>query len=223
MSIFETTAPCDDPAAKTCCDACTAYTARLFGRRKFLTGVAAFGASAVLGRRESAAQTSPPASKPFRIDIHQHISSPAFIKEIAGRKTGQVPLMMWTPQQSIDDMDQGGVATAILSVSEPSVFFGNYDAAIALARESNDYGAKIISDYPGRFGMFGTLPLPDVPGSLREIEYVLDTLKFDGVCMMTDYGGKFLATPLLRRLWKNSTGARPSSTLTRSMRRAAKI
>ncbi len=135
MNIFEATAPCSDPAAKLCCDACTALTAKFYGRREFLTGAAALGAGTVLGARRGAAQTPAAASKPFRIDIHHHISSPAFIKEITGRKTGQVPLMKWTPQQSIDDMDQGGVATAILSVSEPSVFFGNYDAAIALARE----------------------------------------------------------------------------------------
>lgn len=197
MNVFKAASGCEDRAATLRCDAGTGHTAACYGRRGFLTGMAALGAGAVFGPKSSVAQTPAVTTKPFRIDIHHHISSPAFIKEIAGRRTGQVPLMKWTPQQSLDDMDQGGVATAILSISEPSVFFGNYDAAIALARESNDYGAKLISDYPGRFGMFGTLPLPDVPGSLREIEYVLDTLKFDGVCMMTDYNGKYLGDPAL--------------------------
>ena len=58
--------------------------------------------------------------------------------------------MKWTPAQSIDDMDKGGVATSILSISEPSVFFENFDSARALARETNDYGATVISDCPGR-------------------------------------------------------------------------
>ena len=103
--------------------------------------------------------------------------------------------MKWTVAQSIDDMDRGGVATSILSISEPSVFFGNFNSARKLARETNEFGAKVIADNPGRFGMFATLPLPDVEGSLREIEYALDTLKMDGVCMMTDYQGKFLGDP----------------------------
>src|SRR5665213_3412957 len=178
------------------CDSGHIQTAACCGKRSFLTGMAALAAGTILGARMGAAQTPTGGVKPSRIDTHHHICSPGFIKEISGRRTGQMPLMKWTPAQSIDDMDKGGVATSILSISEPSVFFGNYDAAIALARESNDYGAKIISDFPGRFGMFGTLPLPDVPGSLREVEYVLDTLKFDGVCMMTDYEGKFLGDPV---------------------------
>jgi len=178
------------------------------GRRGFLTGLAALGAGTVLGTRRSAAQAPAPA-KPFRIDVHHHFSSPGFIAEITGRKTGQVPLMRLTAQKSIEDMDKGGVATSILSVSEPSVFFGNYDAAQTLARETNEFGARLVAEYPGRFGLFGTVPLPDVEGSLKEIEYVLDTLKADGICMMTDYEGKFLGdpafTPVMEELNRRKT------------------
>jgi 6-methylsalicylate decarboxylase len=163
-------------------------------RRQVLMGLAGLGAGAPLGPRESAGQTAAPA-KPFRIDVHHHFSSPGFIAEITGRRTGQVPLMRLTAEKSLADMDAGGVATAILSISEPSVFFGNYDAARKLARETNDFAARMMAEHPGRFGLFGTVPLPDVDGTLHEIEYALDTLKADGICMMTDYDGKFLGDP----------------------------
>lgn len=175
------------------CNSASVHTGACCNRRGFLTGLGAFGCGTFLGSRASAAQT--PRGKPFRIDVHHHFSSPGFISEITGRKTGQVPLMRLTAAKSIEDMDKGGVATSIVSISEPSVFFGNFDAARALARETNDFGARLMAEYPGRFGLFATLPLPDVEGSFREIEYALDTLKADGVCMMTDYEGKFLGDP----------------------------
>ena len=142
----------------------------------------------------------------FTISIHQENNYPPH------KPPSNIDLNMWdraddveylgelipVVQKSLDDMDKGGVATEILSRSEPSVFFGNYDSARKLARETNDFAAKLISDYPGRFGMFATVPLPDVEGSLREIEYALDTLKMDGICMMTDYQGKFLGDPMFR-------------------------
>jgi predicted TIM-barrel fold metal-dependent hydrolase len=91
-------------------------------------------------------------------------------------------------------MDQAGVDLAILSSPVP---FGDdrisdrRDAGIA-ARDTNEFGARIVSNYKGRFGLFATLPLPDVDASLREIEYAFDTLKADGVGILTSYGSRWL-------------------------------
>ena len=164
------------------------------GRREFLVGFAAAGATALVPDVLGAAQGRPASSAaaPHRIDVHYHFSSPGFIAAIRARNTGQTALMNWTPAKALEDMDRDGVATSIVSTSEPSVWFGDNAAARALARECNEYGARLVADRPTRFGMFATLPLPDVDGSLREIEYAFDTLKADGVCFMSSYQGKYL-------------------------------
>ncbi len=165
-------------------------------RRELLFGMAALGAAAVIPTFGSAAQTgTTPAARPFRIDTHHHFSVPKLIAESTAKGITQTGLQDWTPQKSIDQMDKGGVATSIISISDPGVWFGDNAAARALARECNDFAAKTIKDYPGRFGLFATLPLPDVEGALREIEYAFDTLKADGACVLSSYGGKYLGTP----------------------------
>ena len=167
-------------------------------RRRFLTGLAATGAAALFPDGRSGAQAPSSSGPPARrIDVHCHFSSPGFIQTIKARNTGQMPLMAWTPARTIEDMDRDGVATSIVSTSEPGVWFGDNEAARRLARECNEYGAKLMANHPGRFGVFATLPLPDVDGALREIEYALDTLKADGVCFMSSYQGKYLGDPFL--------------------------
>jgi predicted TIM-barrel fold metal-dependent hydrolase len=101
----------------------------------------------------------------------------------------------WTPEKSLEDMDRAGVATSILSVTIPGVWLGDVEKSRQLTRACNEYGARLVTDHPGRFGMFPALPLPDVEGSLREIEYVLDVLKADGIGLLTSYGDKWLGDP----------------------------
>jgi 6-methylsalicylate decarboxylase len=165
-------------------------------RRDLLFGIAAVGASAVLPGFGSEAQTGSAApARPFRIDTHHHFTVPKLLAESAAKGVTQAGLRDWTPQKSLDQMDKGGVATSIISISDPGVWFGDNAAARALARECNDYCVKVMKDYPGRFGLFATLPMPDIEGSLLEIEYAFDTLKADGACLLSSYVGKYLGNP----------------------------
>jgi predicted TIM-barrel fold metal-dependent hydrolase len=59
----------------------------------------------------------------------------------------------------------------------------------------NEYGAKMMSDYKGRFGLFALLPMPSVDDCLKEIEYALDTLKADGIGLLTSIGPRYLGDP----------------------------
>jgi predicted TIM-barrel fold metal-dependent hydrolase len=167
-------------------------------RREFLLGLGALGASALIPELTSAQTSDAAPARPLRIDTHHHFTVPGLRAEVT--KAGQQPLLNWTPQTSLDDMDKGGVATAILSVGDPGLWFGDNEAARKLARDVNEYAAKLVRDYPGRFGMFVGLPLPDVEGALRELEYGLDTLHADGVCVLSSYQGNYLGNPLFAPL-----------------------
>jgi predicted TIM-barrel fold metal-dependent hydrolase len=93
-------------------------------------------------------------------------------------------------------MDRGGVATALLSLPHSvQIWPGNNQEACALAREWNEFMAKMAADHRGRFGIFAALPILDIDGSLKEIAYALDTLKADGVALMTNIGDKWLGDP----------------------------
>jgi predicted TIM-barrel fold metal-dependent hydrolase len=127
------------------------------------------------------------------IDVHHHIAPPAYIAQ-GGAGVG-APLKTWSLAKSLEDLAQGGVARAIVSVTQLAKHIAGDEQRRTLARNCNDYAAKLVADHRGKFGMFTVLPLPDVDGTLREIEYGLDVLKADGVGMYTCYHDKWMGDP----------------------------
>ena len=170
-------------------------------RRKFLKALAVAGAGAALPGRGILAQAISPSVRPMagRVDMHHHIFPPFYVKAMEEQmRASGFTLRPWTPAISIDMMDKHGIATAFFSPVQRLVMDSMSDRSENgrnLARQHNEYGAQLVKDYPGRFGHFATLPLPDTDGSLKEIAYSLDTLKADGIALWTSYMDKWLGDP----------------------------
>jgi predicted TIM-barrel fold metal-dependent hydrolase len=147
------------------------------------------------------AQTSNVA-KSRLVDVHHHFVPPFYLSEnrdrIAAAAGGRMhpAYLSWVPEQSLTAMDKQGVATAVLSLTTPGVWFGDARAAARTARQVNDYAADLARSHPGRFGLFAAIPLPDTESSLREIEYAFGVLQADGIGVMSSYEDKWLGEPV---------------------------
>jgi 6-methylsalicylate decarboxylase len=136
-----------------------------------------------------------------RVDVHHHFYPPQYLEAMEltggrGRGGGAFPAVaQWIPARTIEEMDKHAVQTAILSLSPPGPRMLDREGNRKLGRICNDYGAQMARDYPGRFGLFAPMPMPDVEGTLREIAYALDVLKADGIELMTSYGNTWLGHP----------------------------
>jgi predicted TIM-barrel fold metal-dependent hydrolase len=177
--------------------------AQCTSRREFLKSTAMLGASALLSPRLLQVQIGAQGadSNPRRIDVHSHILPPVYMREARERILAIADINLdtltnWTITRTIEDMDRNGTATAITSLGLPGVSLGNQEAARKLARTCNEFAAQLVRDNPGRFGLFTTLPMPDLKGSLREIEYGYDQLQADGVGLLTSYGNKWPGDPV---------------------------
>ena len=139
--------------------------------------------------------------KPYRIDTHHHLFPPQWLADHGQKVMASNPslprslALEWIPQVSLEAMDRFDIATAILSVTTPGAWFGDLHKARKMARYCNEWGARLVGDHSGRFGMFATMTLNDVDGSLRELEYALDVLKLDGIGLMTSCEGKWPGDP----------------------------
>jgi predicted TIM-barrel fold metal-dependent hydrolase len=178
------------------CDDTLSLTGANLSRRRFLgqaAGAAAVAATALGPFGQAKAQGADP--KPYRIDVHHHLSPPTYIQAATANNFGEGLMRGWTVEKSLADMDAAGIAVSMLSVTQPGVNFTSGEVARKLCRECNEYAAKLISDHPGRFGSFAMIPLTDTEGSLKEIAYALDTLKLDGIGLLTNYRDKWLGDP----------------------------
>ena len=145
-------------------------------RREVLKGIAA-AAAAALPVGALVAQTGRP-----RLGSDRRASTLSGRRDRNGR---------WSVQMVLDLMGKNNISTVILSGGNygDQVYTGT-EAGRTAARKMNDFAAKIVSDHPKSFGFFAVIPFPDADGSLKEIEYAYDTLKADGVGILSSIGDK---------------------------------
>jgi 6-methylsalicylate decarboxylase len=180
------------------CNCGLPHEPRLNRRDLLIGGALAFGAAAIPDVVPRAAAQA----RPHRIDVHHHISPPSWVDALKSMKKDTPPVTNWSVQKTIEDMDAGGVATAMTSPTTPQVQGLDAATAARVAKESNEFAKKLEADHPGRFGTWAMLPLPHVEESLKAIEYAFDTLKVDGVGIMTSYGDKWLGYQEFEPVWQ---------------------
>jgi 6-methylsalicylate decarboxylase len=143
---------------------------------------------------ETNGQAGAAQDKPLTIDVHHHVI-PDFYWESSnegGDAAGGITPPPWSLDGAIAYLDEARIDVALPSISTPGVHLGDDAAARTLARQVNEYIAELRRDRPDRFGGFAAIPLPDIEGSLEQIEYAFDELELDGVSLMTNAGGSYL-------------------------------
>lgn len=147
-------------------------------------------------------------AKKKAVDVHHHQVPGLYLDALAGigiTTAGGIAFPEWTPEVSLDLMDRYAIKAAVLSLSSPGTYFeappeppigyDPVDFAVNLARATNEFGAGAVADYPDRFGLFATVPLPLVEESIEEATYALDTLNADGLVLLASSNDKFLGHP----------------------------
>lgn len=175
-------------------------------RRLFLAAGAAALASPARAQSMSARGAGTASRMPPIIDVHAHAILPSWHDWLA-RKNAPAPPRMegievpaWSEASALKVMDEHGIRAMILSNSIGTKGMTAQEA-VPLARRMNDELAAMIAAHPARFGAFAVLPLQDVDATLKEIEFALDTLKLDGVHMLTSTDGLYPGDPRFEPVW----------------------
>ena len=143
-----------------------------------------------------------------KIDMHAHVIPPAWRESCLAnghaKPDGMPEIPAWTPEQHLDLMRKLGISKTVLSITSPGTHLKRGDDALGrrVTREANEYCAQLKQAHPSQFGFFASLPLPDVEGSLVEIEYALDVLGADGFTVTTNAHGVYLGDKVLEPVFK---------------------
>jgi len=123
----------------------------------------------------------------WRIDVHHHVVPPRFADD-------SMPIKLPDTEAQLCSMDSWHIRAAITSLT-PRVVLRNINRLREVARECNEFQARMAQDHPSRLGAFALLPLPDVDGALEEISYALDILHLDGVGLFSSVNDRYLGDP----------------------------
>ncbi|KAJ5194353.1 Amidohydrolase 2 [Penicillium cf. griseofulvum] len=139
-----------------------------------------------------------------KIDVHHHYLPAEIVAQLARSLIGQrkgPPVPRWSPEVSSEYMGKVGAGTAMLSFPITFAFEGKEGCEIA--RQVNEYAAKVRDQDPKRFGFFAAIPsLLEPENALLEIRHAFDNLQADGVMLLARYGDAYLGHPSFTPIWE---------------------
>lgn len=158
------------------------------------------------------------------VDCHAHVLVPEAAKFVAPwHKPLELPFARFSSQETretnmFQDKDRGVALTdpkdriAVLDaqgidlqVVAPAPNQSYYDIpadqCAKASRIVNDGMAAFVGTYPDRLFSLGTIPLQDPQTALKELDYVIGTLGFKGVQILTNVNGAELSDPAFEPVW----------------------
>jgi predicted TIM-barrel fold metal-dependent hydrolase len=133
-----------------------------------------------------------------KIDTHSHFVPPGYrtasLENGHEFPDGMPGIPPWTEEAHLHMMETTNITKSIISITSPGTHLVPNNNALArkLTRYCNEFASELKHRSPSKFGFWASLPMPDVPGSLDEITYALDTLHADGFTMETNHHGTYL-------------------------------
>jgi len=161
----------------------------------------------------------------MKLDLHTHFYTEAFFQTIrdlpsefsfGASSTGQtiithrgarffgVTPAMTDVSKRLEDMDRVGIDVEVVSLSTPNVFFTDAAHQPEVAKMMNDSYADLIARHPKRFKGFASIPMDAPDAALAELHRAIDTLKLNGVVLLSNIGGKALTSPEYRPFFEEA-------------------
>lgn len=150
------------------------------------------------------------------VDVHTHLYPEGYLEELErhpapyalsrdargstiltlhGARVVTMTREMTGVDARIAEMDAHGVDRQILSVTIPNVYVGPQARRHDVARRTNDALAEAVRRHPRRLAALASVPLPDVPAAVREMERAVSDLGMVGVVIGSNIEGRYLDDP----------------------------
>lgn len=181
-------------------------------RRSFIqsTGMMALGGVATAAVRGESAQVTQMAkisednnaTAPHGwMDVHGHFSPPLDEKAkvelqrylITNNVNARLDQVVWDPATAVQYLDMVDVAMQMLSNAGAH----RTDSA----RHFNDYGAKVVSEFPRRFGLLAIIPAGEPVMAVEEMRRCWNELGCDGFSIVSQYDGTYLGDLRFEPIW----------------------
>jgi aminocarboxymuconate-semialdehyde decarboxylase len=164
-----------------------------------------------------------------RLDIHTHFYTQGFFQKIKesggqfsfttdprgktiitynGARFFGVQPPMTDVSKRIEDMDRVGMDVEVVSLSTPNVFFTDAKGQPDVAKMMNDAYADLIARNPKRFKGFASMPMDAPDAALAELHRAIDSLKLNGVILLSNIRGAPLTDPRFKPFFEEANRMR---------------